>query len=89
MKRCYIRVFVYEDGDNELTRLELDTKEVKCLRGSSNSGELYFDAQTEATKLRKELISYGNEDKDVDEALIFILGACAGDTCIVGKGSYE
>lgn len=85
MKKCYIRVIVHDDGQNELTRLELESKEVDRLRGSLNTGELYFDAQKEIPDLREELLTYGNEEPDVDEALSYILGACAGDECIVGK----
>jgi hypothetical protein len=85
MKKCYIRVIVHDDGDNELTRLELESKEVDRLRGPLNTGELYFEAQTEIPVLRNELVSYGHEEKDIDEAIAHVLGSCNGDECIVGK----
>jgi len=84
MKKAYIRVIVYDDGQNELTRLELDS-EIDQLRGIQNTGELYFEAQTEIPVLRNELVSYGHEEKDIDEAIAHVLGACNGYPCIVGK----
>lgn len=85
MKKAYIRVIVYDDGQNELTRLELDSKEVDRLRGALNTGELYYDAQKEIPDLRNELVSYGHEEKDIDEAIAHVLGACNGYPCIIGK----
>lgn len=84
MKKAYIRVIVYDDGQNELTRLELDS-EINELRGIHNTGELYFEAQTEIPVLRNELVSYGHEEPDIDEAIAYVLGACNGVPCIVGK----
>lgn len=82
MKKTYICVHVYDDGDNELTKLELNSSEVSC---KLFEGILCFDIDYDVDKLTLELLDYGNEPKDVKEAVTYILNQPVGDSCIVGK----
>jgi hypothetical protein len=82
MKKTYITVHVYDDGDNELTKSELTDRGVD---EKIYGGDLCFDVTTQIPKLTSELIEYGNEKKDVQEALTYILNAQPGESCIVGK----
>lgn len=82
MKKTYINVHVHEDGDNELTRLELNSSEVST---RLYNGDLCFDADTEVNKITTELLDYGNDPKDVKDAVIYILNSPVGESCIVGK----
>jgi hypothetical protein len=82
MKKTYITVHVYDDGDNELTKSELTDQGVD---EKVYDGDLCFDVATQIPKLTDELIEYGNEEKDVQEALAYILNAQPGESCIVGK----
>lgn len=81
MKKTYICIVVHEDGDNELTKRELTSKQVDeyLFRGV-----LSFEAD-DPDKLQKELLKYGNEPDDIAEALRYILNAEPGESCIVGK----
>jgi hypothetical protein len=82
MKKTYICIRVYDDGDNELTKLELNSSEVSC---KLFEGTLCFDIDHDVDKLTLELLDYGNEPKDVKEAVTYILNQPVGDSCIVGK----
>jgi len=82
MIKTYICVHVYDDGDNELTKLELSPMGVE---DKNNEGDLCFDTKTQIQELTHELITYGNEEKDIQEALTYILNAQPGESCIVGK----
>ena len=78
----YICVHVYDDGDNELTKREL-TKE-QCL-SLIYDGDLCFNVLFAKKNLTKELLEYGNELEDIEEALQYILNVEPGTSCIVGK----
>ena len=80
--KTYICIHVYDDGDNELTKLELNSNGVSC---KLFEGDLCFDASYDVDKLTLELLDYGNEPKDVKEAVTYILNAAIGESCIVGK----
>jgi hypothetical protein len=82
MKKTYICVHVYDDGDNELTKLELGPMGIK---DRINGGGLCFDAETQVKELTHELLEYGNDPGDVKEALTYILNVAVGESCIVGK----
>lgn len=82
MKKTYICVHVYDDGDNELLKLELDPSEVS--RNIFKIDHL-FDIDHDIDKLTLELLDYGNDPKDVKEAVTYILNQPVGDSCIVGK----
>ena len=82
MKKTYIVVQVYNDGDNELTRLELDSAGVSK---KHFDGCLCFDTNTEIDKLTKELLDYGNDPADIREAIMYSLNNPLGIPCIVGK----
>jgi hypothetical protein len=82
MKKTYINVHVHDDGDNELTKLDLTPQEVE---EKLYGGDLCFDVETQTQGLIHELIDYGNEEAEVNEALTYILAAQPGESCIVGK----
>lgn len=82
MKKTYINVHVHDDGDNELTKLDLTPQEVE---EKLYGGDLCFDVETQTQGLIHELIDYGNEESEVNEALTYILAAQPGESCIVGK----
>lgn len=78
----YITVHVYDDGDNELTKRELTQEQGITL---IYEGDLCYNMTFARRELTKELIDYGNDPKDVEEAIEFILNAQPGESCIVGK----
>ena len=82
MKKTYITVHVYDDGDNELTKLDLTPKEVE---DKLYGGDRCFDVETQTQRLTHELIDYGNEEAEVLDALSYILKAKLGESCIVGR----
>ena len=82
MVKTYIIVHVHDDGDNELTLKKLHSHQVAH---ELIMGNLSFDIE-QPESLKKELLSYGNEPEDIDEALSYILKAQPGESYIVGKG---
>lgn len=79
----YICVFVFDDGDNELSKQVLTEEQVR--RKLFDGYLSYSEKQVESGDLGRALIDYGNEPDDVKEAIDHILAAQPGETCIVGK----
>lgn len=80
--KTYINVHVYDDGDNELTKVQLDSVGVSK---KLFEGDRCFDVQHDVGKLTLELLDYGNEPAAVKEAVTHILNAPLNEPCIVGK----
>jgi hypothetical protein len=82
-KRIYVIVHVYDDGNTELTVHELFQDQA---RRFLHGGDIPFiETDILNGKLREELISYGYEESDIDNAIKYILKAPVGESCIVGK----
>lgn len=76
---CVI-IHVYDDGDIELTRFESEP------RNSFQSMKLSFsDFQIKRGALKKELLSYGAEEPEIDAAIAYVTKGKEGTNCIVGK----
>lgn len=83
MEKTYIVIHVYDDGDNELKKLRLSEK---ALREILLEGDLYFTVpEIAGGKLKKELLSYGNTEQDINEALSYIIRKPPESSCIIGK----
>lgn len=72
-------VHVYDDGDIELTRIEGQP------RGFQSLNLAFSDIQIKRGVLKKELMSYGPDEQEINKAIEYIIRAGEGETCIVGK----
>jgi hypothetical protein len=83
MKDTYICIHVHEDGENELTKRIMNLEQVE---ERIFHGDICFTyVQVLDGDLKRELLIYGNEPEDVEEALSYILSAKVDESCIVGK----
>lgn len=82
MKKTYISVHVHDDGDTELTKLQLDSTQIST---KFYNGDLIYDVDHDIKQLTNELLEYGNEQHDAQDAVTHILASPVHTTCIVGK----
>lgn len=82
MKKTYISVHVHEDGDNELTKLKLNSSQIST---KFYNGDLIYDVDHDVKQLTDELLEYGNDPLSTSEAVKHILAAPVNTSCIVGK----
>lgn len=78
----YIKIHVYNDGDIELTPVDLTQD--KRRQTSSENIHISLEGVMKG-ELTKELLDYGAEEVDVERAVIHILQAPLNESCIVGK----
>jgi len=79
----HILLIVHDDGDNELTKVDLSTEQAK---NKIYDGYVVFNQkEVTAGRLREELLDYGNEEDQVKEAVAYSLTAPLGKPFIVGK----
>lgn len=79
----HILLIVHDDGDNELTRVDLPEAQAKK---KIYEGYVVFNQrEVEVGRLREELLDYGNEARQVGEAVAYSLTAPLGKPFIVGK----
>lgn len=80
---CVI-LHVYDDGDVELSRVGGEPRS-----GFQSLNLSYSDIQVKRGVLKKELMSYGPEESEIDTAIKHIMSAPEGTSCIVGKYSLQ
>jgi len=78
----YVQVHVHDDGDTELTRVNLSEQ---AFEETSMTERLFGLEDIKNGAFTQELISYGIEEQEVAEALAYILTAEFNEPCIVGK----
>jgi hypothetical protein len=82
MKKKRIIVRVYNDGDTELTAVELTDSEKK----EKEYEFLVFDVIGDGLiDLSKELKSYGHEEQNITKSIKYVLDPKTPNTCIVNK----
>jgi hypothetical protein len=81
MVQTYVNVHVYDDGDTELTKLELAPDDV---RARLFSGDICYSID-DLDNLKSELSTYGHEDDSINAAIKYVIESNLNDPCIVGK----
>ena len=81
MVRTYIVIHVYDDGDTELTKLELTPEDV---RARLFSGDICYSID-DLDNLKSELSTYGHEGATLDAVIKCVINGNLNDPCIVGK----
>jgi hypothetical protein len=79
----YLLLIVHEDGDNEITRVDLTEAQAK--KKIYDGYVVFSQKDVEAGKLRDELLDYGNDEDDVEEAVTYSLTAPLNEPFVVGK----
>jgi hypothetical protein len=82
MKKTYISVHVHDDGDNELTKLQLDSSQIST---KFYNGDLIYDVDHDVKQLTNELLEYGNDPQEVQDAVTHMLASPVNTSCIIGK----
>lgn len=79
----HILLRVHDDGDNEITRVNILIDQAK--KKLYDGYRVFSEQEVKFGKLKDELLDYGNEEDDVEEAVAYSLTAPLNKPFIVGK----